>query len=67
MVHLMAVQADKDLTAMLVLAAGDPEAKVIARRVAREHMIKTLAEWLGPPDAEARAIDAVGDDALRHL
>lgn len=44
------------LAEIIVLAAGDPEAREIARRLAKAHMIQPLAEWLGPPEAEERAV-----------
>lgn len=42
--------------AMIALAAGDPHAREITARVTRELAVKPLAEWLGGPDAEARAV-----------
>lgn len=42
---------------MIALSAGDEEAREIAGKVVREHVIKPLAHWLGPPDASARAIE----------
>ena len=42
--------------AMIVLSAGDPEAQAISLKVMQDHAIAPLADWLGPPDAEARAI-----------
>jgi AcrR family transcriptional regulator len=41
--------------AMIALSLGDEEAREIASRVARERIILPTAEWLGPPDALARA------------
>ena len=41
---------------MIALASGDPEAAVIAATVTEEDSIAPFAEWLGPPDAEARAL-----------
>jgi AcrR family transcriptional regulator len=46
---------DDRALAMIVLSAGDPEARAIGLRVMHEHGVKPLADWLGPPDAEARA------------
>lgn len=42
--------------AMIVLAVSDPKARAIAVKVMEEHAIRPLAEWLGPPNARARAI-----------
>ncbi|HVN63780.1 MAG TPA: TetR family transcriptional regulator [Candidatus Binataceae bacterium] len=41
--------------AMTVLATGHEEARAIAARVLQELTLTPIAEWLGPPDAEARA------------
>jgi AcrR family transcriptional regulator len=40
---------------MIVLATGNEEAREIAARVLQEMTLTPVAEWLGPPDAEARA------------
>lgn len=45
--------------AMVALSTGDPDAREIATRVLREHGLATLAAWLGPPDAEARALQVM--------
>lgn len=55
MARLMIEQRDISITTMLVMALADPKARLVARRVAASHMIGPLADWLGPPDAEARA------------
>ena len=41
--------------AMTVLSTGHEEARAIAARVLQEQTLTPIAEWLGPPDAEARA------------
>ena len=41
--------------AMIALSLEDEEARRVAAKVARQHMILPLAEWLGPPQAESRA------------
>lgn len=41
--------------AMISLSIGDDEAAAIASRFARDHIIKPIARWLGPPQACARA------------
>ncbi len=43
------------VAAMIALSLGDAEARDVAVRVAQEHIIRPLSEWLGPPDADARA------------
>ncbi|HEX7874284.1 MAG TPA: TetR family transcriptional regulator [Sphingobium sp.] len=55
MAGMMANDDDVKLTSMMVLAIADPESKAIARKVSRRHVIDPLAEWLGPPNAHARA------------
>jgi AcrR family transcriptional regulator len=47
---------DMRAQSMIALSTSDPEAREISTRVMREHAVKPLAEWLGPPNAEARAI-----------
>ena len=42
--------------AMIVLSTGDAEARGVTARIADEHAVMPLAEWLGPPDAYVRAI-----------
>ncbi|NGY03965.1 TetR/AcrR family transcriptional regulator [Solimonas terrae] len=44
---------------IIALALGDPEARAIATRVTESHIIAPLARWLGPPDAEVRALEIV--------
>lgn len=56
MARLIAEANDTRLTAMTVLAIADPEAQAVARRITARHIIAPLAEWLGGPDAEARAV-----------
>ena len=41
--------------AMMALSLGDEEARQITSEVVRDHIVSRVAEWLGPPDAEARA------------
>lgn len=57
MARLIRERSNTNITIMLVLALSDPEAKEIAQRVSREHMIQPLADWLGPPHALERAMD----------
>jgi AcrR family transcriptional regulator len=47
---------DAQIPAMVMLAIADVESREIAQRVTRGVIIKTLAEWLGPPDAAVRAL-----------
>jgi AcrR family transcriptional regulator len=57
MARLIPARSNTNITVMLVLALADPEAREIARRVSREHMIQPLVDWLGPPHALERAMD----------
>ena len=41
---------------MMVLAIADPESRDIARKVTEQVVLKSLADWLGPPDAQTRAL-----------
>ena len=57
MARLIPARSNTNITIMLVLALADPEAKEIAQRVSRQHMIQPLVDWLGPPHALERAMD----------
>lgn len=57
MARLIPERSNMNITLILVLALADPEAREIARRVSREHMIQPLVDWLGPPHALERAMD----------
>ncbi|EYF06880.1 Transcriptional regulator, TetR family [Chondromyces apiculatus DSM 436] len=46
---------DDDTLSILLLGAGDEEIRADVTRVFQEQITKPLAEWLGGPDAEARA------------
>jgi AcrR family transcriptional regulator len=48
--------ANVDPTAMMVLSTGDPEATALAVGLLDRTVIDTLAQWIGPPDADARAV-----------
>jgi AcrR family transcriptional regulator len=52
-------QLDYSPHAMIGLSTGDPDAREIATRVLRERALAPLAEWLGPPNAEARALQVI--------
>ena len=58
--HLTRLLLDVDLDikapAMVALSTGDPEARAIATRVTEKHVIGPLTQWLGPPEARARAV-----------
>jgi AcrR family transcriptional regulator len=56
---LTLANADISLTTMMVLSIGDPEASAVTARVTKEYIADRLAEWLGPPDAEARAMNLI--------
>ncbi|MCJ2187690.1 TetR/AcrR family transcriptional regulator [Novosphingobium beihaiensis] len=55
MARLIRDRSNVNITVMLMQALSAPESRAIATRVWQEHMIAPLADWLGPPDAEARA------------
>jgi AcrR family transcriptional regulator len=57
MAELMVEEPNISITAMLVLALADPEAKDVAQRVSRSRIIAPLAAWLGPPQAFDRALN----------
>jgi len=44
---------------LIALSTGDADARGIATRVTAEHIIVPLAKWLGPPDAQTRALEIV--------
>lgn len=72
MAKLIAADDDAVLVAMMVLSIADPDAKQVAQRIAKRHVIDPLAEWLGPPDARARANNLVAllngfSLQMRHL
>jgi len=52
-------QLDISSHAMVTYSIGDPEAREIAIRVLRDQMLGPIAEWLGPPNAEAKALQVV--------
>jgi AcrR family transcriptional regulator len=60
MAKMMAESGQTNLTAMMVLAIADPEAQDIARKALKRHVLAPLAEWLGPPHADARALTLYG-------
>lgn len=45
--------------AMIGLSTGDADAREIATRVLQARALAPLAEWLGPPNAEARATQVI--------
>lgn len=56
MARLMVDDGDPRIPAMVMLAIADPESRAIAQNVTRRIIIESLAEWLGPPNAHARAL-----------
>lgn len=59
MVRLAMEEAGVDLTAMLILATGDRDAREVTSDVAQEYIVNGLAAWLGPPNGYARALSIV--------
>ena len=60
MARMMFQNSEARLTSLMMMALADPESREVARRVLKHHIISPLAEWLGPPDAEARAMNLYG-------
>ena len=59
MVLLMQQESNISITAMLILAMADPESSIVAERITRSRITGPLADWLGPPEAHARATTLV--------
>jgi len=57
MAKLIVSKSNPKLPAMIVLAAADPQSREIARQVTLTHVLKPLARWIGPPQANARALN----------
>lgn len=53
---LLDVENAVSVPSMIVLSTSDPEARDVALRVTKERVITTMAKWLGPPDANVRAL-----------
>lgn len=56
MAELVVNAPDAQIPAMVMLAIADEESRDIAQSVTRRIIIKSMADWLGPPHAEARAL-----------
>jgi AcrR family transcriptional regulator len=58
MVSRLILDAKLDMRSpsMVALAIGDPETRSITTRVTMERVLVPLAKWLGPPNAEVRAL-----------
>jgi len=56
MARLVIKDEEARIPAMMVLAIADPESRDIARKVTEQVVLKSLADWLGPPDAQTRAL-----------
>lgn len=57
MARLVLEESNIRITTLFVLALADPESKTVSNRVAQARVLQPLAEWLGPPDAHARAMN----------
>jgi AcrR family transcriptional regulator len=42
---------------LIAILTGDPAAREVTARVTETHLIAPLADWLGPPDGRARAME----------
>jgi AcrR family transcriptional regulator len=60
MARMMVDSGQSSLTCLMVLAMADAESRDVARKVMKRQVLEPLAEWLGPPNAEARAITLYG-------
>lgn len=56
MARLLTREKDVRITALLMLAIADDDSRAVAQEISRRVIVASLAEWLGPPDAEARAV-----------
>jgi AcrR family transcriptional regulator len=56
---LLNVDLDVKAPAMVALSTGDADAREIATRVTEKHVVAPLAQWLGPPEARARAVEII--------
>jgi AcrR family transcriptional regulator len=59
MARMMLSRKDAQIPSMMALAIGDPEAKEIARQVTRRIVMQMMEDWLGEPDAQARALNMI--------
>ncbi|MGD9810683.1 MAG: TetR/AcrR family transcriptional regulator [Sphingobium sp.] len=57
MIDYVSGGGDITLPTMVILSIGDPEARAITTRILVDQIVPALAEKLGPPDAEARALE----------
>jgi AcrR family transcriptional regulator len=53
---ILSAQFDLKLPSILTLAVGSASTRGITTKVTADHVIAPLAKWLGPPNAEARAL-----------
>jgi AcrR family transcriptional regulator len=56
MAEFILAEGDAPMLAMVLQANADPAAREIARRATQRHMLDALAEWLGPPNGQTRAL-----------
>lgn len=56
MARLVISDEEARIPAMMVLAIADPESRAIAQKVTQQIVLRSLADWLGPPEAETRAL-----------
>ncbi|EJL35050.1 TetR/AcrR family transcriptional regulator [Novosphingobium sp. AP12] len=60
MAKMICETSEARLTSLMVMALADPESREVASRVLLRQVIEPLAEWLGPPNAQARAMNLYG-------
>ncbi|HVK98545.1 MAG TPA: hypothetical protein VM553_01975 [Dongiaceae bacterium] len=49
-------ESEISVPSMIMLSTSDLESREVALRVTKDRVITTMAKWLGPPDANARAL-----------
>jgi len=57
MAQMVVQDEDARLPAAMVLAIADPKSKIIAQKVTRSIVLRSMEKFLGPPNAEARALN----------
>ena len=53
--YQLSTDLEMTLTNMIVFAIGDDDAREVVAKITQNYLVPGLAEWLGPPNANARA------------
>ena len=56
-VAMLVDKSDRAIILTAVLSLADPEARAITQRVTQAQILTPLAEWIGTPDADIRAMN----------